>query len=130
VFKLSLLMFLSVWLVFMIAVVIVWTVARGSGTVEQIESFVESNLGQSDFRFDGDFLFRQIGLIGLILTLASTLGATIAAVVFNLISDIIGGVWITVIEEETTRPVRARRSAAPERPGQGDAGSPSNEPLR
>jgi hypothetical protein len=24
---------------------------------------------------------------------------------FNLISDIIGGVWITVIEEETTRPV-------------------------
>jgi len=25
--------------------------------------------------------------------------------VFNLVSDIIGGVWISVIEEETARPV-------------------------
>ena len=29
---------------------------------------------------------------------------TVGAVVFNLISDIIGGVWISVIEEETARP--------------------------
>ncbi|HKY16217.1 MAG TPA: DUF3566 domain-containing protein, partial [Microthrixaceae bacterium] len=104
VLKLSLLLFLSLWLVFMIAAVIVWSVANGSGTIDKIETFVESNLGQSDFQFDGDFLFRQFGLIGLILTLAATLAMTIGAVVFNLISDIIGGVWITVIEEETIRP--------------------------
>ena len=29
----------------------------------------------------------------------------VASLVFNLISDIIGGVWISVIEEETARPV-------------------------
>jgi hypothetical protein len=105
VLKLALLLFVCLWLMSMIAAVIVWTVARGSGTVGKIESFANTTLGQSDFQFDGDFLFRQFGLIGLILTLAFTAGATVAAVVFNLISDVIGGVWITVIEEETARPV-------------------------
>jgi hypothetical protein len=105
VLKLSLLLFVCLWVMTMVAAVIVWTVARGSGTVDKIESFANTTLGQQDFKFDGDFLFRQFGLIGLILTLASTAAATVSAVVFNLISDIIGGIWITVIEEETARPV-------------------------
>lgn len=103
VLKASLLFFLSLWFIFMIAAAIVWTVGRGSGTIDKVETFVQSNLGQPDFRFDGNFLFRQVGLIGLVLTLAWTLAATIASVVFNLISDIIGGIWITVIEEESIR---------------------------
>ena len=101
--KASLLFFLSLWLVVMIAAVIVWTVARGSGTVDKVQSFVESNLGISDWKLDGNFLFRQFGLVGLIITFALTLATTISAMVFNLISDIIGGVWITVVEEETMR---------------------------
>ncbi len=103
VLKASLLFFLSLWFIFMIAAAIVWTVGRGSGTIDKVETFVQSNLGQPDFKFDGNFLFRQVGLIGLVLTLAWTLAATIASVVFNLISDIIGGIWITVIEEESIR---------------------------
>ena len=105
VLKLSLLLFVCIWLILMIAVVIVWTVARSSGTVEKIETFVNTNLGQSNWRLDGDFLFRQFGLVGLIITLALTAATTMTAIVFNLISDIIGGVWVTVIEEETSRPV-------------------------
>lgn len=100
VLKASLLLFVCVWLIFMIAAVIVWTVARSSGTVSKIEDFVGTNFARSNWRLDGDFLFRQFGLIGLILTLAATAASTIAAIVFNLISDIIGGVWVTVIEEE------------------------------
>jgi hypothetical protein len=104
VLKLSLVFFLSLWLVLIIASVIVWSVARGSGTIDKIESFVDSNFS-TDWKFNGDFLLRQVGLIGLVLTMAATLFTTIGAVMFNLISDIIGGVWITVIEEETARPV-------------------------
>lgn len=89
----------------MIAGVIVWTVANSTGTIDKIESMVNTLLGQSNFQFDGDFLFRQMGLIGLIMTLSLTAAATVMTVVFNLISDIIGGVWVTVIEEETARPV-------------------------
>ncbi len=104
--KASLLFFLSLWFVFMIAAVIVWTVAQGSGTVGKIETFVTSNLGFPDFKFNGDFLFRQVGLVGLVGVLGWTIAAVIASVLFNLISDIIGGVWVTVIEEETVRPRR------------------------
>jgi Transmembrane domain of unknown function (DUF3566) len=104
VLKLALVFFLSLWLVLIIASVIVWSVARGSGTVDKIESFVDSNFS-TDWKFNGDFLLRQVGLVGLVLTMAATLFTTIGAVMFNLISDIIGGVWITVIEEETARPV-------------------------
>jgi hypothetical protein len=104
VLKLSLVFFLSLWLVLIIASVIVWSVARGSGTIDKIESFVDSNFS-TDWKFNGDFLLRQVGLVGLVLTMAATLFTTIGAVMFNLISDIIGGVWITVIEEETARPV-------------------------
>jgi len=103
VLKASLLFFLSLWVIVMIAAVIVWAVARGSGTVEKMESFVQSNLGVADWKLDGDFLFRQFGLVGLVLTFAATLAATISAMVFNLISDIIGGVWVSVVEEETSR---------------------------
>ena len=104
VLKLSLVFFLSLWLVFIIAAVIVWSVARGSGTIDKVESFIDSNFSTS-WEFNGDFLIRQVGLLGLIITMAATVATTIGSVMFNLISDIIGGVWITVIEEETTRPV-------------------------
>jgi hypothetical protein len=101
--KASILFFLSFWFIVMIAAVIVWTVARGSGTVEKIETFIESNITQEDFRLDGDFLFRQFGLVSLVIALGGALATTIASVIFNLISDIIGGVWVTVIEEESVR---------------------------
>jgi len=105
VFKLSLLLFVCIWLIFMIAGVIVWAVARGSGSLGKIESFVNSNLGADNWKLNGEFIFRQYGLLGLVISLALTAASTIAAVIFNLISDIIGGVWVTVIEEETTRSV-------------------------
>ena len=107
--KASILFFLSFWFIVMIAAVIVWTVARGSGTIEKIETFVQSNVTQEDFALDGDFLFRQFGLVSLVFALGAAMAATIASVIFNLISDIVGGIWVTVIEEES---VRKRRPSA------------------
>lgn len=104
VLKLSLVFFICVWVMFMVAAIIVWQVARTSGSIDRIERFV-GDLGAPDFQLDGRFIFRQYGLVGLVLAFASTAAATVASVVFNLISDIIGGIWITVIEEETARPL-------------------------
>jgi len=104
VLKLSLVFFFCVWVMFMVAAIIVWQVARTSGTIDRVESFV-GDLGIPDWTLDGRFIFRQYGLVGLVLVFAGTSAATVASVVFNLISDIIGGVWLTVIEEETARPI-------------------------
>ena len=67
---------------------------------------MNSSLSLQDWKLDGDFIFRQFGLISLLLALGIAAAAVIATLVFNLVSDIIGGVWISVIEEETARPVK------------------------
>ena len=104
--KLAVLVSLCMWLISMIAAVILWTVARSSGTVTSLESFVNSSLQLQDWKLDGEFLFRQFGLISLLLHLGLAASIVVATLVFNLISDIIGGVWVSVIEEESARPVK------------------------
>ena len=64
--KLAVLVSLCMWLISMIAAVILWTVARSSGTVGSLESFVNSSLQLQDWKLDGEFLFRQFGLISLL----------------------------------------------------------------
>jgi hypothetical protein len=103
--KLSTLVALSMWLTVMIAAVILWTVGRNSGAIGSIEEFVNSSLSLQDWQLDGTFLFRQFGLVTLLVFLGMAVFTTVATLVFNLVSDIIGGVWVTVIEEETARPV-------------------------
>ena len=104
VLKASLVFFVCVWIMFMVAVVIIWSIAQGAGTVEKLESFV-NDLGVTGWRLDGTFIFRQYGLFGLVMVFACTAATVISTVVFNLISDLVGGIWISVIEEETSRPV-------------------------
>ena len=103
--KLALLLSLSMWFIVMVASVIMWTVASNAGTVASIENFVNSSLSLQDWKLDGDFLFRQFGLVTLLLSFGFTAAVVVATLVFNLVSDIIGGVWVSVIEEETARPV-------------------------
>jgi len=104
VLKCSLVFFVCIWVMFMVAGIIVWTVAASTGTVDKLISFIQQ-FGFEDVKLTGSFILRQYGLIGLVMTFASTLASVVAAVVFNLISDLIGGVWITVIEEESARPI-------------------------
>jgi hypothetical protein len=106
ILKLSLLLALCLWLMQMIAAVILWTVASNAGTISSIENFVNSSLSLQDWSLDGEFIFRQFGLVSLLGCLGLAAAVVISTLVFNLISDIIGGVWISVIEEETARPVR------------------------
>ncbi|MEX0766887.1 MAG: DUF3566 domain-containing protein [Microthrixaceae bacterium] len=106
ILKLTLLLSLSLWLMLMIAAVILWTVASNAGTISSIENFVNSSLSLQDWTLDGQFIFRQFGLVSLLWCLGLAAAVVISTLVFNLISDIIGGVWISVIEEETARPVR------------------------
>lgn len=104
VLKVSLVFFICVWIMFMVAVVIVWSIAQSSGTVDKIESFV-NDLGVTGWKLNSTFVFRQYGLFGLVMVFAGTTASVISAIIFNLISDLVGGVWVSVIEEETSRPV-------------------------
>lgn len=108
VLKLSLLFYFCVWLMFTIAAVLIWGVAVGSGTVESLENFIATLLAFEEFSFNADQIFRLFAMGGLIMVFLFTALSAILAVLFNLISDLIGGIRVTVIEEETTRRIIRR----------------------
>jgi hypothetical protein len=115
VLKVSLFFYFCLFVVLMVAGVVLWNVAAAAGTISDIEGFFKDAGAFQTFSFDGATIFRGSVLVGLILVIAGTGFNVLLAVLFNLISDLVGGVRVTVIEEESARPlqvteVESRRS--------------------
>ena len=110
--KLSLIFYLCVWVMVVIAVVLLWGVAIGSGAVASVESFIAEFLAFEEFSFNGDQLFQIFALGGLIGVFVATAVTAILAVLFNLIADLTGGVRFTVVEEESARRLLPQDAAA------------------
>ena len=97
VLKLSLAFNLCVLGMFLVAAVLLWSAAIGSGSTDNIESFVV-DIGFEDFRLVGADLFRGFVVFGGGLVITFTVMAVLLALLFNLISDVLGGIRYTVIE--------------------------------
>jgi hypothetical protein len=100
-FKVSLLFSLVLYLAVLLSAVLLWNVAHSTGTIDNVERFLES-FGWESFTFEGGQLFRAFWVAGLFGVAALTGLAVLAATVFNLIADLVGGVQVTVLEEEVT----------------------------
>lgn len=105
VLKFSLLFYLVLFLVVLTAGVLLWNAAASTGLVDNIESFVEELFGFETFQFEPNQMLRASALVGLVMVVAGTATNVLLAVLFNLISDLVGGIRVTVIEEESRRPV-------------------------
>ena len=99
VLKVGAVFHLALYVVLIVTSVLLWNVAGATGTVDNIESFMES-FGWDTFTFDGGALFRNVGVLGFFLAVLGTGLWVIGAVVFNLIAELVGGVRVTVLEEE------------------------------
>lgn len=106
VLKLSLLFYLCVCLVLLVAGCILWAGASAAGVVENIEGFV-SDIGFDDFRFVAADILRASTIGGLVLVVSGTLANTLLAVLFNLMGDVVGGLKVTLAED--VRKPRRRR---------------------
>jgi hypothetical protein len=104
VLKLALVFYFCLWVIMLVAGAILWRVAVSSGVIDNIEGFINDILVLDNFKFDGDEMFRAYAVGGLLMVLVATGFTVLATVLFNLISDLIGGVRVTVIQEETARP--------------------------
>ncbi|NCG37610.1 MAG: hypothetical protein GWP48_08835 [Actinobacteria bacterium] len=114
VLKISLIFYFCLWVILLIAGVMLWNLAVSSGTVDNIETFVTELFALESFTFNADQIFRASSIGGLVLVVAGAGFTVLMAVLFNLISDVTGGMRFTVVEEETARPrpkrIRPRRS--------------------
>lgn len=103
VLKVSFLLSLSLWIVVMLAGVILWTGAVGSGAIDNVETFITDLFGLESFQFEGGQLFRGLAVGGFIMALVGTGFSVLMAVLLNLISDLTGGIRVSVIELENLR---------------------------
>jgi len=112
VFKVSAIFFLIAYIIVLVAGVLLWNLANSTGTVDNVERFFES-FGWESFEFKGGEIYHSYWIIGLFLVVAGTGLNVTLAVLFNLIADLVGGVGVTVLEEEV-RVVRTDDSARDE----------------
>lgn len=105
VFKISVVFYLCLWVIFVLAGVMLWSVATSAGTIETVETTITTlfALDESPFTIQADQVFRGYALGGLVIVIAGTAFNVLLCVLFNLISDLMGGIRVTVIEEESAR---------------------------
>jgi len=99
VFKVGLCVNLIMFLVTTLSLVMLWSVAGSTGTIRNIEKFVES-YGWERFSLDGQKMFENILVFGVMLSLLCTAVWVIASILLNLVADLVGGIRVIVLEEE------------------------------
>ena len=136
VLRFSVFFYLSICLVLLVAGVALWQVANSTGVRDNVEGFVGELIGaegcgtgngtpttdatsataatgddratadECSYTLRGGRILRATAIGGLVLVVVGTGGNVLLVVLYNLISDVVGGVEITMLEEDTTsRPV-------------------------
>ena len=103
VLKISLLFYLCVWGVFMLAGLLLWSFAISSGYIERFENFILEIFNYETFKINGSEIFEWYVWAGLFCVLALTALTVVLCLLYNLISVLVGGLRITIVEEETVR---------------------------
>ena len=99
VFKVAVVFNLFLYGVCLTAGVLLWQVAQNTGTVDNVERFFE-NFGWETFQLKGGEIFHNAWIAGLFVCVGLTGLAVLLATLFNLITDLVGGIRVSVLEEE------------------------------
>ena len=120
-FKVGLLFSAVGYVVTLTSGVLLWRVADSTGTLDNVERWF-TQFGWETFELKGGEVFHNAWIIGLFGAVALTGGLVLLATLFNLVSDIVGGVRVTVLEEEVVeRTVSSTRRYVVRRPPVGGA---------
>ena len=115
-FKVALIFSAVTYLVLLTAGVLLWRVADSTGTVDNVERWF-TQFGWETFELKGDEIFDQAWVIGLFAAVGLTGAIVLSVTLFNLVSDIVGGVRMTVLEEEVVeRTISSTRRYVVRRP--------------
>jgi hypothetical protein len=108
VFKVSAVFWLATYVIALVAGVLLWNVAHTTGTVENVERFF-TQFGWASFEFKGGEIYHAAWTTGLFAVVGLVGFSVFLATVFNLITQLVGGIRVSVLEEEVL--VRARPAA-------------------
>jgi hypothetical protein len=98
VLKVSVLFYLSMSIALVAAGVLLWAGARGIGLIDNVEGFMDE-VGFTDFQIQAGPLLRAAVIGSAVLVVAGSLANLLMAVLYNLISDVVGGVKVLLAED-------------------------------
>ena len=85
---------------FVLAGYLLWTAAVQSGVISNIESFVAEVGSYEIWEINGEEIFQRATVIGAVLFVGAIAFNVLLTIIFNLISDLVGGVRVTLLEED------------------------------
>ena len=101
VLRFSLLFYFCLMLVVLLGLAILYAILSAGGVLDSLAQLL-TDVGfgdrQGNFEFDTGFIFRTLFLIGLVSTILWAAFTLVLAFLYNLISDLVGGIEVTLIE--------------------------------
>lgn len=157
VFKVSVLFYLCVGLIVLVAGTLLYNAGRRVGTIDQAESFVtrmgaygecvpkadvergvefeedddkceEGEVLVGGFTLDDGILFRAAAIGGTVLVVAGSIGNVLLTILLNLLNELTGGVRHTIVKEPVARPQGSGSARSPGRARRIPVGSPRRRP--
>lgn len=106
VLKMSVLLYACIYFAVLIAGVLLWAAVRRSGVVDDLESFIAEVGSYEVWQIDAGVIYNRAWKLGLVAAAAGVALNVLMAVMFNLISDLVGGVRLTILEEDERPPTQ------------------------
>ena len=96
--KVSLALYLSIFVVFLVGAILLWFGARSAGLIDNIEMFVEDLgfAGEGTYQLKGPEILKLTAVIGPIVVVLGALATVAGVAVFNGMARLFGGVELTV----------------------------------
>lgn len=100
VFKVSLVFYLCVLVVIIIAGVLLWNIAAAFGFLNSIDKSVKTLFDYTKFTLHPRAVLEYTIAAGAGLAVVGTLVNVVAALLYNLIADVVGGVQVVVVSDD------------------------------
>ena len=98
VFKFSLIFYLCVMTVILLALAMLYGILGAMGALEHVTEFARNLFADKSFSIHGGWIFARLTVLGLFMVVIWSLINVFIAFLYNLISDVIGGIDVTLSE--------------------------------
>jgi hypothetical protein len=97
--KVSFIFYFLFFAAVVVASVMLWYVANAVGALQSIEKSVKTLFDLSKFTLHPSEVAKYTSAAGGVLAILGTLGNVLAALMYNLISDLVGGIRFQVVDD-------------------------------
>ncbi|MFN2608299.1 MAG: DUF3566 domain-containing protein [Acidimicrobiales bacterium] len=111
VLKVSVVFYVTLYCILLVAGIILWLAATATGLRHNVEKFIADLIASGKFHFVASELLRAATIGGAVLVVMGTAANVLLVVLYNLISDMVGGLSI-VVEERPSRRAASQATAA------------------